>query len=109
MIPRSRRLPIVASNIDGFAGVLTHGVEGLLVRPEDSQAIADGIVALLRDPDRREQMADQGRKRAQYFRWDRVAQRVLSYYERLIYERRVVDGGRPPDSAVDAPRESLGV
>ena len=28
--------PIVASNIDAFAGVMTHGVEGLLVRPEDA-------------------------------------------------------------------------
>jgi len=86
-------LPIVASNIDGFAGVLTHGVEGLLVRPEDPQALSDAIVALLRDPARREAMAERGRERAQHFAWDRVSQRVLSYYERLIYERQLIDRG----------------
>ena len=87
-------LPIVASNIDGFAGVLTHGVEGLLVRPEDPAAIAEAILALLRDARRREEMAALGRERAQHYRWDRIAQRVLSYYERLIYERELVARGR---------------
>lgn len=84
-------LPIVASNIDGFAGVLTHGVEGLLVRPEDAPGLADALVELLRDPRRCAEMAAHGRERAQYFSWDRVSQQVLSYYERLIYERNLVE------------------
>jgi len=97
-------LPIVASNIDGFAGVVTHGVEGLLVRPKDAQALADGIIELLRDPARREAMAAHGRERAQHFSWDRVGQRVLSYYERLIYERQIVDrqGEGEPAAAIGA-------
>ncbi len=82
-------LPIVASNIDGFAGVLTHGVEGLLVQPEDHRALAAGIIEVLREPDRAAAMATRGRDRAQFYRWDRVSQSVLSYYERLIYERRL--------------------
>jgi phosphatidylinositol alpha-mannosyltransferase len=86
-------LPIVASNIDGFAGVLTHGVEGLLVRPEDPQALADALVELLRDPQRCAAMAARGRERAQFYSWDRVGQQVLSYYERLIYERAIIDRG----------------
>ncbi|TAK61472.1 MAG: glycosyltransferase family 1 protein [Dehalococcoidia bacterium] len=84
-------LPIVASNIDGFAGVVTHGVEGLLVRPEDPQALADALVELLRDPERSRAMAEHGRERAQYFSWDRVSQQVLSYYERLMYERQLAE------------------
>jgi phosphatidylinositol alpha-mannosyltransferase len=83
-------MPIVASNIDGFAGVLTHGVEGLLVRPEDPLALADALVAVLRDGERARRMGATGRERAQHFAWDRVAQRVLSYYERLLYERDIV-------------------
>ncbi len=84
-------LPIVASNIDGFAGVLTHGVEGLLVRPEDPQALADALIELLKAPVRCAEMVACGRDRAQHFRWDRVSQQVLSYYERLIYERRLIE------------------
>jgi phosphatidylinositol alpha-mannosyltransferase len=86
-------LPIVASNIDGFAGVLTHGVEGLLVRPEDPQALADALIDVLDDPARGEAMAARGRERCHYFGWDRVSQQVLSYYERLIYERRLAERG----------------
>ena len=90
-------LPIVASNIDGFAGVVTHGVEGLLVRPEDPQALADALLALLRDPERSRRMGALGRERAQQYAWDRVSQQVLSYYERLIYERSLV--ARPAAAA----------
>jgi phosphatidylinositol alpha-mannosyltransferase len=88
-------LPIVASNIDAFAAVVTHGVEGLLVRPEDPQALADAIIELLRDPARREAMAARGRERAQFYSWERVSQQVLSYYERLIYERRLAERHEP--------------
>jgi phosphatidylinositol alpha-mannosyltransferase len=84
-------LPIVASNIDGFASVVTHGVEGLLVPPEDPQALADALLELLRDPGRRRSMGERGRERAQFYRWDRVSRQVLSYYERLIHERRLVE------------------
>jgi phosphatidylinositol alpha-mannosyltransferase len=84
-------LPIVASNIDGFAGVLTHGVEGLLVRPEDPQALASALIELLADPERCAAMAARGRNRAQLYSWDRVSQQVLSYYERLLYERQIVE------------------
>ena len=84
-------MPIVASNIDGLAGVVTHGVEGLLVRPEDPQALADALIELLRDPDRSAAMGARGHERSQFYAWDRVGQQVLSYYERLIYERRLVE------------------
>ena len=99
-------LPIVASNIDGFAGVLTHGVEGLLTRPEDPQSLADALVELLRDPARCAIMAAHGRERARYYSWDRVSQQILSYYERLIYERRLIE--REAAMAVDAPAASEG-
>ena len=96
-------MPIVASNIDGFAGVVTHGVEGLLVRPEDPQALANALVELLRDGDRRAAMAARGRERAQFYSWDRVSQEVLSYYERLMYERRIVERS----AAMTAPQERV--
>ena len=89
--------PVVASNIDGYAAVLTHGVEGLLVRPKDAEAIADAMEQLLNSPDVRASMGDKGRVRANEFGWERVAQRVLSYYERLLYERTEMAGLRAPD------------
>jgi phosphatidylinositol alpha-mannosyltransferase len=82
-------LPIVASNIEGFAAVLTHGVEGLLTLPGDEGSIAGALLTLLADAERRREMGRQGSRRAQEFAWPRVSQQVLSYYERLLYERRL--------------------
>jgi phosphatidylinositol alpha-mannosyltransferase len=79
--------PVIASNIDGFAGVITHGVDGVLVRPKDSDAIADAILDAIDNPERLREISAQGSERAQFFNWDRVAQRVLSYYERLSFEK----------------------
>jgi phosphatidylinositol alpha-mannosyltransferase len=85
-------LPVVASNISGFAGVITHGVDGMLVRPKDSDALAEALIELVDDADRRHEISERGRERAQHFSWYRVSQRVLSYYERLAYEKGLVPG-----------------
>jgi phosphatidyl-myo-inositol alpha-mannosyltransferase len=87
--------PVVASNIDGFAGVITHGVEGLLVRPQDSDALGEALLEMVEDPDMRRDMGIKASERAQHFSWDRVAQRVLSYYERLAFEKGYVPLDEP--------------
>ncbi len=79
--------PVVASNIGGFAEVITHGVEGLLVRPQDGEALGQALLELVNDPEQRRAMGIKGSERAQHYSWDRVSQQVLSYYERLAYER----------------------
>jgi phosphatidyl-myo-inositol alpha-mannosyltransferase len=84
--------PVVASNIDGFAGVITHGVDGMLVRPKDSNALAETLITLGRDGDLRAALAERGKERAQHFSWERVSRRVLSYYERLHYEKMAASG-----------------
>ena len=80
--------PVVASNIEGFAGLLTDGVEGLLVRPKDTTNLSEALLKLIDEPELRLEMGDRGRERAQHFSWERVSRRVLSYYERLAYEKR---------------------
>lgn len=80
-------LPVVASNIEGFAAVLTDRVEGTLVPPRDVEALASALLELAARPDLRQAMTERGRARAQHFSWERVSRRVLSYYERLAYEK----------------------
>jgi phosphatidylinositol alpha-mannosyltransferase len=81
---------VVASNIEGFAGVMTDEVEGLLVPPKEPLAIAAAITRLLKNPRQRVEFAARGQALAAHYSWDNVAHRVLSYYERLLYERRQV-------------------
>jgi phosphatidylinositol alpha-mannosyltransferase len=82
-------LPVVASNIEGFAAVVTHGVEGLLALPGDADGLATALLELLDDPERRASMAEHGRTRAQEYGWPRISQQILSYYERLLHERKL--------------------
>ncbi|HMO95897.1 MAG TPA: glycosyltransferase family 4 protein [Tepidiformaceae bacterium] len=99
---------VVASNIEGFAGVMTHEKEGLLVRPKDPDALAQAIVRLIRNPRERAEYGARGRALAEHYSWDNVAHRVLSYYERPLYERRQVtetrSGPKSESVAVGAGR-----
>jgi phosphatidylinositol alpha-mannosyltransferase len=94
--------PVVASNIDGFAGVVTHGVEGFLALPKDADALALSLVHILADAERRAALGQGARARAEQFAWDRIAQRVLTYYERLLYERRMPAAETEDDSRASA-------
>jgi phosphatidylinositol alpha-mannosyltransferase len=87
-------MPVVASNIDGYASVITHEVDGLLVRPKDAMALADALTVLVRNPRRRDELAEAGRAQVDMYSWPRVAQRVLSYYERLIGQQHTVEASR---------------
>ncbi len=87
-------VPVVASNIEGFAGVLTTELEGLLVTPKDDEALAAAVLRLLRNPAQRAAFKVRGQALAAHYSWDNVAHRVLSYYERLLYEREQVAESR---------------
>ena len=76
--------PVVATDIVGYASVVEHGRDGLLVPPKDEEALAETIHALLIDPALRNRLSEQGARTADSFRWERVAGRVLEYYHDLI-------------------------
>ncbi|MDP6511780.1 MAG: glycosyltransferase family 4 protein, partial [SAR202 cluster bacterium] len=77
-------VPVVATEIEGYASVVDHGVNGLLVPPKDDDQLADAIASLLRDPDLRARLSSNGLDRADEFRWERVAGRVMDYYHQFL-------------------------
>ncbi len=84
--------PIVASDIPGYAGLISQGVEGLLVKPRDEKALAAAILTLLKDKPMRERMGQSGIRKAKDYSWDVVAQKVMDYYQELLQKRnKVVD------------------
>jgi phosphatidylinositol alpha-mannosyltransferase len=76
--------PVVATNIAGYAAVVSDGVDGLLVKPRDEGDLARGILTLLRDGDLRESMGARGKTKAADYGWESVAERVMSFYTRLM-------------------------
>jgi phosphatidylinositol alpha-mannosyltransferase len=75
--------PVVASNIEGYAQVADHDETGILVPPGDSGALAQAVVGLLEDEDRRRTFGAAARKAAEPYSWDLIAARLVAIYERL--------------------------
>jgi glycosyltransferase involved in cell wall biosynthesis len=85
--------PVVGYASGALPELLTDGAEGLLVPPRDTPALADALIALLRDPDRRAAMGARGRQRViLQFSPPRQAQSVTRLYESLTHGRGIPTG-----------------
>jgi len=78
--------PIVASSIEGYASVISHGVDGLLVPPADRDQLAQALIALLNDKALRQEMGAKGRIKALEHSWEHISRRVFAYYVRVLSE-----------------------
>jgi phosphatidylinositol alpha-mannosyltransferase len=75
--------PVVASDIPGYAAVAAEGT-ATLVPPGDADALADAVVALLEDEERRAEMGRAARALAEErYAWSDVARRLEETYERM--------------------------
>lgn len=75
---------IVASSIKGYADVVKHGVEGHLVEPKDSLALAHGIKTLIDDPYYRERLVTHAREGVVRYGWERLGRLTLNYYKDIL-------------------------
>ena len=80
--------PIVATDIDGYASVVTHGDEGLLMPPKDSRELARALISVMRDETLRQQMGARGVIKARKYSWEQIAQKVFEYYVKVLGECR---------------------
>jgi glycosyltransferase involved in cell wall biosynthesis len=73
-------LPVVGTDLGGTREIIESGVTGLLVSPNDPQAMADAVSSLLADTAKRRRMGKAGR--------ERVKQKFLfsSYYDAVMKE-----------------------
>ena len=72
---------VVASDIPAFDSLLGHGAYGTLFASEDSQDLARKVIALLGDEEGRRAIAQRGKKYAQEFDWDVVAEKIYDVYQ----------------------------
>ena len=78
--------PVVASNIDGYNSVITHGEDGLLVPPRDTENLARTLISVLSDETLRQKLAARARLTAEEYSWERVAKKVCDYYAVALEE-----------------------
>ncbi|MDO5057451.1 MAG: glycosyltransferase family 4 protein [Lautropia sp.] len=71
-------LPVVTTRVGHLDEVVLADVDGLLVQPDDPQALADALMQLVDDAPRREAMGQAGRARiVAHHSWDAVVTRFL--------------------------------
>ena len=74
---------VVASDLDGYRNVATHGQDALLASVGDAAALADALRTALADGRRREELVAAGHERARQFSMDTLADLYLERYERI--------------------------
>jgi glycosyltransferase involved in cell wall biosynthesis len=89
------RCTVVATSVGGIPEILTHGIDALLVGPDDPEALADRFGDLLDDPERRRRLGEALHRRVQTaFSWHRAHLAYLQLADALSSGRPV--GATPP-------------
>lgn len=88
-------IPVVATDCTGSRDAVVHELTGLLVPTGQPDAIRDACLNLLRDPDRRKLMGQEGRAWAvEHFEDNRVLGMAVDFYRQLISCRSDLESGR---------------
>ena len=96
-------VPVVASAVGGIPEQITHGREGLLVRPGDSSAFGAAILSLLRNPEWARRLGEAGRQRvADCFSHDRMVRQTEAVYRAALH-RAHPNGLAPGEPALPTP------
>jgi glycosyltransferase involved in cell wall biosynthesis len=79
--------PVVATRVGGIPEIVTDGVDGVLVPPANSQALANALTDLLGDPERRRRMAGSSRQRIeQRFQFQNMIHAYEAIYDILTHQ-----------------------
>ncbi len=91
--------PVVATRAGALPEVVMQAGGGVLVRPDDPEALAAGIAELLADSERRATLGARGRQGVvDAYAWPQVAAATAEVYAEAIAERR----GRPDSTTTSA-------
>jgi glycosyltransferase involved in cell wall biosynthesis len=89
-------VPVIGARTGGIAETITHMENGLLVPPNDPEALAEAMIKLISDPELCVAMGVHGWRRVQeMYSWESIAARTRAYYEELLST-----GSRVANSAV---------
>ncbi|MFQ6001615.1 MAG: glycosyltransferase family 4 protein [Anaerolineae bacterium] len=77
--------PVIASNAASLPEVVGDG--GVLVDPREPEAWAEAMVALLTNPQKREEFSAKAVEQARKFSWQRTARETLEVYKQVAVKR----------------------
>jgi len=78
-------LPVIATRVGGIPSLIEDGKTGILIEPENSEALAEAIVKLFEDEDRLGMIGSAGRKFIQQnYSSDTMVDKTIALYQRLV-------------------------
>ncbi|BDR14799.1 glycosyltransferase family 4 protein [Vibrio sp. STUT-A11] len=79
----SAGLPVIGSNTGGIPDIIEHGYNGLLIEPGNADALADAIVSLYEDEQKRASFIQNGIKKLETFDIRYTSQQYLELYKKI--------------------------
>jgi len=79
------RKPVIGGDSGGVHDAIIHERTGLLVEPQDADAVAQAIIRLLRDPPEAQRLGENGRRRVEdELDWVHVTRQMLAIMKRAV-------------------------
>jgi glycosyltransferase involved in cell wall biosynthesis len=77
--------PVCASKCGGIPEIITHGEDGLLFDPKNTDTIAQILISLLSDRSLQKRLAYNARKKIeQQYSWERIAEKYIAIYKKIL-------------------------
>lgn len=85
MQAQAAQIPVITADVGGMAESVAHNETGLVITPENPNAIADAVITLLDDPERRQRMGAAGKVRVETrFTIPSMVEKTLGIYRELL-------------------------
>jgi len=78
------RACVLATSVGGITSMVRDHINGLLVQPDDPEALADALAELLSKLDLRKQLAANGFTDVNNYSWSRIASAFISLYKAVV-------------------------